>query len=324
MPRLSIIIPIYNTAAWIPACIESIINQSFSDFEILLIDDGSTDGSGVICDMYTKTDSRIRVFHKKNGGVSSARNYGLDKATGEWIYFVDSDDELLPDCLRIMTGYIRDDIDIVLAGYEKYDEQGNLLYSIPDRVVTVLQKKESLYTLYETHAKYYNRLPYLWIRLLRRSVIEKEQLRFDESICNKEDTLFLTQYICRSNGISLFTTTPVYHYNQRPDSIMGSWRHNLNQSFVSSFYALKKMKHEISALYSPFSEIVYIAKEGIWNRYHRIMEKYKSFGLSDPKLFSELNRELKKEGIGIPFIIRNKLRRAKRKFVSIVNRSRER
>ena len=129
---MSIIIPIYNTAAWIPACIESIINQSFSDFEILLIDDGSTDGSGVICDMYTKTDSRIRVFHKKNGGVSSARNYGLDKATGEWIYFVDSDDELLPDCLRIMTGYIRDDIDIVLAGYEKYDEQGNLLYSIPE------------------------------------------------------------------------------------------------------------------------------------------------------------------------------------------------
>ena len=88
---LTIIIPVYNTAPYLPDCLTSILGQTFSDFELLLIDDGSTDGSGTICDEYAKKDHRIRVFHKDNGGVSSARNLGLDNARGEWVYFVDSD-----------------------------------------------------------------------------------------------------------------------------------------------------------------------------------------------------------------------------------------
>ena len=92
MPEISVIVPAYNTKQYLPRCIDSILSQSFSNFELPLIDDGSTDGGGKICDAYAEKDSRIRVFHKENGGASSARNLGLDKARGEWITFVDSDD----------------------------------------------------------------------------------------------------------------------------------------------------------------------------------------------------------------------------------------
>ena len=91
-PKITVIVPVYNTEKYLRRCVDSILAQTFTDFELLLIDDGSTDGSGAICDEYAKKDSRVRVFHKEIGGVSSARNLGLDKAYGEWISFVDSDD----------------------------------------------------------------------------------------------------------------------------------------------------------------------------------------------------------------------------------------
>ena len=89
---ISIIVPVYNVEKYLKKCIDSILNQTYSNIEILLIDDGSTDNSGIICDNFKKRDSRIKVVHKKNSGVSSTRNYGLDLATGKYISFVDSDD----------------------------------------------------------------------------------------------------------------------------------------------------------------------------------------------------------------------------------------
>ena len=91
-PLISIIVPIYNVEKYLSRCINSVLSQTFPDFELLLIDDGSTDKSGYICDGYAQKDSRIKVFHIENGGVSAARNYGLDNARGEWITFVDADD----------------------------------------------------------------------------------------------------------------------------------------------------------------------------------------------------------------------------------------
>ena len=91
-PKISVIVPVYNVEKYLPRCIDSILSQTFTDFELLLIDDGSPDNCGKICDEYAAKDSRVRVFHKPNGGVSSARNLGLDNARGEWIAFIDSDD----------------------------------------------------------------------------------------------------------------------------------------------------------------------------------------------------------------------------------------
>lgn len=99
MPKVSIIVPVYKAEKYLNRCIDSILAQTFTDWELLLIDDGSTDRSGDICDEYAKKDTRIRVFHKENGGVSSARNLGLDSAQGEWVTFIDADDYILPDFL---------------------------------------------------------------------------------------------------------------------------------------------------------------------------------------------------------------------------------
>lgn len=108
---ISVIVPVYNTKQYLPRCIDSNLNQSFTDFEILLIDDGSTDESGRICDSYAVKDERILVFHKENGGVSSARNIGLKNAKGEWVCFLDSDDEMLSGGMQVIANEISEDVD---------------------------------------------------------------------------------------------------------------------------------------------------------------------------------------------------------------------
>lgn len=105
-PKISVIVPVYKAEKYLHRCVDSILAQTFTDFEVLLIDDGSPDRSGEICDEYAKKDSRVRVFHKENGGVSSARNLGLENAVGEWIWFVDSDDTVEANALNIINTYI--------------------------------------------------------------------------------------------------------------------------------------------------------------------------------------------------------------------------
>lgn len=113
---VSCIIPVYNTEKYLPRCIESVLAQTFVDWEMLLIDDGSTDASGSICDEYAAKDERIRVFHKENGGISSARNVGLNYAQGEWIFFVDSDDSLPKTSLESLLSR-SSDANIIVGGF---------------------------------------------------------------------------------------------------------------------------------------------------------------------------------------------------------------
>ena len=102
MPEISVIVPVYRAESFLRKCTESILSQTFSDLELLLVDDGSPDGSGALCDAIAREDSRVRVFHKENGGVSSARNLGLEEARGRYIAFADADDWLPPDGLALL------------------------------------------------------------------------------------------------------------------------------------------------------------------------------------------------------------------------------
>lgn len=310
---LSIIVPVYNVSNYLCDCLDSIISQSYSDFECIIVDDGSTDGSGSTCDEYAERDSRIRVFHKENGGVSSARNLGLDNAQGEWVYFVDADDQVLPRGLQTMVDCISDDVDIVLAGYKRYDEDGHIIYEIDDRIVCMMDKRESLSTLYARHGKYYDFLTYGCIRILRNKIIQEYNLRFDTGLTNKEDTLFLVQYICRSSGKTRFTTTPVYRYNQRNDSAMGAWKRGFDYNYIDSLYALIKMRDEIRDLFSPFSEIAFIADEGIWIRYNTILDRMNSLAIQDDSLRTRMHHDVYK-ALRLQFFIRKKLRNLKKEW----------
>jgi len=122
---VSIIIPVYNVENYLRECIESVLSQKYGYFELILINDGSTDSSGEICEEYKLIDNRIKVIHKKNGGLSSARNVGLDNAVGEWIIFLDSDDKIKNDLIQDCVSLVKDDIDVVWYNYNIFGEHLN-------------------------------------------------------------------------------------------------------------------------------------------------------------------------------------------------------
>lgn len=318
MCKISVIVPVYNTEQYLPRCLDSILSQSFTDFELLLVDDGSTDGSGAICDTYAEKDSRVRVFHKENGGVSSARNVGLTHAQGDWLYFVDSDDELLPDGLLTLVNCIGNDVDVVMGGYEKYDVNGHVVEIVGKTgEIIVLKKKESITSLYHGHALDYYYLGWMWIRMFRNSIIKCERISFDTRLRIKEDTLFTMQYLCRSNGVTRFVNKPVYKYFMRNGSAMGGWREGFDRAYVDSFEALRKMKREIEASDVNCSELSFIAKEGLWHRYVEIKDKIMTSDTSDANvLLKKLRVEVESEGVGVLFLLRKKIRKVLRKWKS--------
>ncbi len=315
--KISVIVPIYNTEQYLSRCLDSIISQSFTDFELLLIDDGSTDGSGIICDSYADRDRRIRVFHKENGGVSSARNLGIDKAQGEWLYFVDSDDELLPGGLSTLVDNISDDVDVTMGGFESIDELGNVTREATKSVNLRLSRKESVITLYRGQGCCgYFFLGYTWQRLFRKSLVDRFSLRFDTSIAVKEDTLFVMQYVRRSNGITQFATQPIYRYCQRPNSAMEQTKQGFDPKYVSSFYALVKMKHEVDSMFNRLSMPSFVAKQAVYDRYISIIGIMDDNQVKDEDLRKELCVIMREE-IGSVFLfkVRRKLRKLMKKQV---------
>lgn len=317
MPLITIIVPVYNTEAYLPRCLDSILSQSFADFELLLVDDGSTDGSGLICDSYADRDGSIRVFHKENGGVSSARNLGIDKAQGEWLYFVDSDDELLPGGLSTLVDNISDDVDVTMGGFESIDELGNVTREATKSVNLRLSRKESVITLYRGQGCCgYFFLGYTWQRLFRKSLVDRFSLRFDTSIAVKEDTLFVMQYVRRSNGITQFATQPIYRYCQRPNSAMEQTKQGFDPKYVSSFYALVKMKHEVDSMFNRLSMPSFVAKQAVYDRYISIIGIMDDNQVKDEDLRKELCVIMREEmGSVFLFKVRRKLRKLMKKQV---------
>ena len=238
-PKISIIVPVYNTVRYLSRCIDSILGQSFRDFELLLIDDGSKDGSGAICDEYAVNDARLKVFHQENQGVSVARNVGLENASGEWIYFPDSDDVIMPDAFGMMMQMVNERIDFVMCGYEVYDEDGECTYAIATRKQSVMRKEDALMEMFlSTDYRYQG---YLWNKLFRASIIQDNHLAFVKGIKFNEDRLYNVEYLCRIKGTVAYTTTPIYQYIERSNSAMASLNQRFNPNFLTDLDAFVKM-----------------------------------------------------------------------------------
>lgn len=318
--KLSIIIPIYNTEAYLPRCIDSILSQSFTDYELLLIDDGSIDNSGSICDKYAQQDNRIKVFHKKNGGLCSARNTGLDHAQGEWIYFVDSDDELMPEGLRTLADCISDDVDVVMGGYEQYDLDGNLIQTEQKHSIQTLSRRDSLLVLFPEHTIIYSYLGYVWNRLFRKRIIQDHSLRFDDTVGTKEDTLFVTQYLCKSNGKTRFTTTPIYKYIAHENSTMHSLLFRYNPKYTDSFNAVVKMHNAIRQLPETDRRLSKASKFAIVQRIYMILNRMQVHNVVDTKCISKLKRRAIKE-VGVPYYLEYQYFRNKRRAKKYMKRA---
>lgn len=195
---ISIIIPVYNVEKYLAECLESILAQTYTDFEVILIDDGSPDSSGIICDAYAQKDNRIHVIHQSNAGVSTARNNGIEYATGEWITFVDSDDWLDPDFLASFK--LSDDIDLSVTGlrYMRYPERTVMKTWIFE------EKNISLIKDVEDIARN-NLLEYgtVCCKAYKKLILNKHNLRFDKNISYHEDHLLFLQYIQNIDKVAL-------------------------------------------------------------------------------------------------------------------------
>lgn len=310
-PRISIIVPLYNTEQYLSRCIDSILSQSFTKYELLLVDDGSTDGSGDICDVYAEKDNRICVFHKENGGVSSARNLGLEKAKGEWICFVDSDDELLPSGLQVLVDGISDEVSMVMAGYKVYDDNDSITYSIDKTVSRIIDQEQAMKELFAPSDYKYQ--GYIWGKLLRVSEIKRHELHFSKEIFFNEDRLFMTQYICALEGSVFYTTMPVYKYYERSGSAMMSLRKSFNPKFITDMAAQIKMRECVRSKCDN-EQLLELADFAVYNSYRRIMGMMNEFHYGNRKLKTQLRSKLVR-AIGIKLYSKYEIRRNKRRVL---------
>ena len=294
MPLLSIIVPVYNVERYLATCLNSIVSQSFEDYELLLIDDGSTDSSGKICDDYALENSRIKVFHKKNEGVSVARNLGIEKSTGEWIYFVDSDDELMSDSLTQLTSRIGDDVDIVEGRYLPVDiEKPSYLPQFQD-TEEIYTKEEYAYRIYRYETKQFH--GFLWNKIFRAQVIKDIGLRFHSDIFFKEDGLFIMEYVCRMPHRVLYFHQLLYLYYKRDTGMMKSYLREVSVKSLSHLQAVNMMYEEI-LLQNPSLKLKYAAKDEICRSYRHLRK-----GRADKRMKKEMLSLLKQHNSLLYFV----------------------
>ena len=188
---ISVIVPVYKAEKYLHRCVDSILAQSYTDFELLLINDGSPDNCGAICNEYAAKDSRVRVFHKENGGVSSARNFGLDNARGEWVAFCDSDDYVTADWLSAYSDAIANNVDLAIQGYNIIYGDRTIMKELPQCEGRTIEDKRDLITSLMCQGVY----GYLWVKLFRRQIIEDNHIRFDTNSTFREDEQFFSKYL---------------------------------------------------------------------------------------------------------------------------------
>lgn len=244
MPKVSVIIPVYNTERYLKRCIESILAQSLSDIEVILIDDGSTDLSPEICEEYAARDHRVKVFHQKNGGVSTARNRGLGVAHGEYIHFADSDDFLeegfYSDLYNLARNY---GADICCSTYVQETKNGEISpVSESDERIS-MTCEEAINALFSGHKVSYS----LCDKIFKRNIIA--EITFNELISHNEDYLFCYEAIKRSNKIA-YTSKSYYHYCYNPESATRSgFSHKRMTAIDVHEYVLYDIKLNYNNLY---------------------------------------------------------------------------
>ena len=215
-PSVSIIVPVYNAEACLRRCVESVLNQEYADFELLLADDGSRDSSGRICDEYAVADSRVRVFHKENSGVSDSRNLCLDQARGRYLQFLDADDWITANATKLLVQAMEEHLcDLVISDFyrvvgERVSPKGDI------DEAQVLSREEYASHMMENPANYYYGV--LWNKLYRREIVERHHLRMDPAISWCEDFMFNLEYIRRAETFFALQV-PVYYYVKTKGSL---------------------------------------------------------------------------------------------------------
>ena len=209
-PLVSIIVPVYNVGVYLNDSLNSLREQTYSNLEFVLIDDGSKDESGVICDEFAELDGRFSVFHKDNGGVSSARNIGVEKASGEYIMFLDADDMFEKDAIeRLVDVIIKENADVVLFEYTVDSADGSSVPVLHPELNGEITIKDAVkHSIMPTNR-------FLWSKIYKAEIVKN--IRFDTSLHLGEDTVFACNAMLQGEK-AYFLAEPLYHYVQSEDS----------------------------------------------------------------------------------------------------------
>lgn len=245
-PKISLITPVYNSKDFLKSTIESVLAQTFQDFEYLIIDDGSRDGSEKICDQYAAMDKRIRVFHISNNGVSNARNIGIKNAKGEWIEFLDSDDFLEKNAMTELLAY-SDNVDLVCCGYKTFPENKEyLLSSFMNNYSNLIDTIKDFEELF--NKGFYNAI---WNKIYKRSLIEHY---FDKDISLGEDLIFNIHYLKKCNGIR-YVSKSIYRYRIiKSESLSKMYRKDALELEKKIFYYMIETFQHSNLVYNVMSK----------------------------------------------------------------------
>lgn len=254
MSKFSIIVPVYNVEKYINRCIDSILYQTIDDFEVILVDDGSSDKSGIICDYYETIDDRVKVIHKKNGGVSSARNAGLDLCQGKYVVFVDSDDYISKDYLQKL---YNPNVDMVLCNIKYKNINSDKFYILDNEEYGIFNVEENILNQI-IKSKYFCTV---YCKLFRKNIIEDYNIRFIEDLSLGEDTVFVVDYIMQIRNLEIKSDV-IYNYITYNSDRLSMFKEN-------SIYNLEKcdkyIQDKLSKIYKIDKSEAFNTRK--WNKY---------------------------------------------------------
>lgn len=246
---ISIIIPVYNMEKYLNKCLDSVLNQTYNNIEIILINDGSKDNSEKICKLYEKKDSRIIFINKENEGVSSARNLGLDIATGKYIFFVDSDDYIKENTIeKLYNNMVSSKAELSICGF--YEDINGKLIPRTEGEIEILDKRNAIKRLLMKSGFQ----GYLWNKLFIKEKIKKNNISFDKKIDLWEDVLFVFNYMMCCERI-VYDPSNLYIYLNREDSAVHNKAFNIN--LLSEREAKKIIEKKLSDNYKEEKNILY-------------------------------------------------------------------
>lgn len=273
LPKISVIVPVYKVEKYLDFCVNSIFNQTYKNLEIILVDDGSPDLCPTMCDNYAKRDHRVLVIHKKNGGLSDARNAGLDVATGEYILFVDSDDYIEEDaCERLLESVLRYGADIAIFNYLRVDESYQILSDKPYKQPIqdgCLNKEQIWEELLQPYGGYY---VVAWNKLYSRKIFSRLRFPFSKQ---HEDEFVIHHVVNQCEKIAC-VNKPLYYYVQRDGSIMAQ-KFNVKyldygDALIDRYVLAKTINHKKLKKYC-VKQLSYRMEK--WKNYAEVDEKCK-------------------------------------------------
>lgn len=251
--KFSVVIPVYNVKNYLSECVNSVLNQTNENYEIVLVDDGSTDGSSELCDKYAKEKLQVRAFHQKNQGVAAARNLGIEHAYGDYIIFVDSDDWIDPKTLEHLEKRIDNgkQIDVIIFSYAKeYGDNSYIKYVIEDNQFSEDELSKVVYRrlfgLTNSELKHPESLEYMstcWGKAYRKECLQNYKFQNIERIGSFEDGLFNMDVLNEKTTVD-YINKPLYHYRYTKNSLSSKYRPNLKSQWNALFKIIQKKINE--------------------------------------------------------------------------------